>query len=133
MHKVEILENGNVKLTIPMSFRNCAGRKRIVTPDEEVTFTDPMVTSLARAFRWQALIDEGVYSNVQELARAIGKDMAYISRITRLTLLSPEIIHGVLTGSWIKSAWKSASSLFQCYGTSRKSFSALSNASSFWR
>ena len=47
MHKVEILENGNVKLTIPMSFRNCAGRKRIVTPDEEVTFTDPMVTSLA--------------------------------------------------------------------------------------
>lgn len=98
MHKVEILENGNVKLTIPMSFRNCAGRKRIVTPDEEVTFTDPMVTSLARAFRWQAVIDEGVYSNVQELARAIGKDMAYVSRITRLTLLSPEIIHGVLTG-----------------------------------
>ena len=98
MHKVEILENGNVKLTIPMSFRNCAGRKRIVTPDEEVTFTDPMVTSLARAFRWQKLIDEGVYSNVQELARAIGKDMAYVSRITRLTLLSPEIIHGVLTG-----------------------------------
>ena len=57
-----------------------------------------MVTSLARAFRWQKLIDEGVYSNVQELARAIGKDMAYVSRITRLTLLSPEIIHGVLTG-----------------------------------
>jgi hypothetical protein len=50
MHKVEILENGNVKLTIPMSFRNCAGRKRIVTPDEEVTFTDPMVSGLARAF-----------------------------------------------------------------------------------
>ena len=24
--------------------------------------------------------------------------MAYVSRITRLTLLSPEIIHGVLTG-----------------------------------
>ena len=98
MHKVEILENGNVKLTIPMSFRNCAGRKRIVTPDEEVTFTDPMVSGLARAFRWQALIDEGVYSNVQELARAIGKDIAYVSRITRLTLLSPEIIHGILTG-----------------------------------
>ena len=34
-----------------------------------------MVTSLARAFRWQALIAEGVYSNVHELARAIVKDM----------------------------------------------------------
>ena len=37
-------------------------------------------------------------SDVRKLARAIGKDMAYVSRITRLTLLSPEIIHGVLTG-----------------------------------
>ena len=34
-------------------------------------------------------------SDVRKLARAIGKDMAYVSRITRLTLLSPEIIHGV--------------------------------------
>ena len=74
---MEILENGNVKLTISMSFRNCAGRKRIVTPDEEVTFTDPMVSGLARA---------------------IGKDMAYVSRITRFTLLAPEIIHGILSG-----------------------------------
>ena len=37
-------------------------------------------------------------SDVRKLARAIGKDMAYVSRITRFTLLSPEIIHGVLTG-----------------------------------
>ena len=37
-------------------------------------------------------------SDVRKLARAIGKDMAYVSRITRLTLLSPEIIHGILTG-----------------------------------
>lgn len=27
MNKVEVLENGNVKITIPMSFRNCAGMK----------------------------------------------------------------------------------------------------------
>ena len=33
MNKVEVLENGNVKITIPMSFRNCAGRKRIVTQE----------------------------------------------------------------------------------------------------
>ena len=43
MNKVEVLENANVKITIPMSFRNCAGRKRIMTPDEEVTFTDPVI------------------------------------------------------------------------------------------
>ena len=98
MNKVEILENGNVKITIPMSFRSCAGRKRIVTQELNSNFNEPIITNLARAFRWQTLIDEGKFSNVHELARAIGKDMAYVSRITCFTLLSPEIIHGVLTG-----------------------------------
>ena len=59
MNKVEILENGNIKITIPMSFRSCAGRKRIVTPDSETSFTDPMITNIARAFRWQTLICSG--------------------------------------------------------------------------
>ena len=99
MNKVEILENGNVKITIPMSFRSCAGRKRIVTPDSETSFTDPMITNIARAFRWQALIDSGKFFNVHELARAIGKDDGYVSRIIRLTLLSPEIIHAIIAGT----------------------------------
>ena len=99
MNKVEILENGNVKITIPMSFRSCAGRKRIVTPDSETSFTDPMITNIARAFRWQTLIDEGKFSNVHELARAIGKDDAYVSRIIRFTLLALEIVFRILAGS----------------------------------
>lgn len=99
MNKVEMLPNGNVKITIPMSFRNCAGRKRIITPDSDVSPTDPMITSLARAFRWQSLIDEGKFCNVHDLARTICKDDAYVSRITRLTLLAPDIIHGILAGT----------------------------------
>ena len=30
------------------------------------------IINIARAFRWQALIDKGKFSNVHELARAIG-------------------------------------------------------------
>ena len=52
-----------------MAFRSCAGRKRIVTTDSEMTFTDPMITNIAWAFRWQALIDSGKFSNVHELAQ----------------------------------------------------------------
>ena len=51
--------------------------------------------NLARAFRWQALIDSGTYSNTVELADAIGKDPAYVSRLIRLTLLAPEIVHAI--------------------------------------
>ena len=100
MNKVEVLENGNVKITIPMSFRSCAGRKRIVTQELN---TNSIITNLARAFRWQALIDSGKFSNVHELARAIGKDDAYVSRIIRFTLLAPDIIHAVLAGKINKS------------------------------
>ena len=99
MAEVEVLENGNVKVTIAMSFRNCAGRKRIVTPDNEQNFVDPLIINLARAFRWQALIDKGRFSNVQELARGVGKDQAYVARVLRLTLLAPEIVHAALTGT----------------------------------
>ena len=99
MIDVEMLANGNVKVTIPMSFRNCSGRKRIVTPDDEQNFTDPLITNLARAYRWQSLIDEGRFANVHELATAIGKDCAYVARVLRLTLLAPEIVHAVLSGT----------------------------------
>ena len=97
MVDVAMLANGNVKVTIPMSFRNRSGRKRIVAPDGAQTFADPLIMNLARAFRWQTLIDEGHFSNVNELANAIGKDPAYVARVLRLTLLAPEIVHAILT------------------------------------
>ena len=78
MNKVEVLENGNVKITIPMSFRSCAGRKRIVTQELNTNFNEPIITNLARA---------------------IGKDDGYVSRIIRLTLLAPEIIHAIIAGT----------------------------------
>ena len=76
-----------------------AGRKRIVTQELNTNFNEPIITNLARAFRWQALINSGKFSNVHELARAIGKDDGYVSRIIRLTLLSPEIIHAIIAGT----------------------------------
>ena len=37
------------------------------------------------------------------LADATGKDPAYISRIIRLTLLAPEIVHAILAGTLRKT------------------------------
>ena len=99
MIDVEVLENGNVKLSISMSFRNCSGRKRIFTPDAEQSLGESLQLNLARAYRWQTLIDEGYFSNVTELANAIGKDSAYVARVLRLKLLSPEIVHAALSGN----------------------------------
>ncbi|MBP5530825.1 MAG: hypothetical protein J6Y54_02170 [Lentisphaeria bacterium] len=59
-----------------------------------LTIIDP-----ARTFRRLALIDEGKFSDVNELARGVGKDQAYVARVLRLTLLAPEIVHAALTGT----------------------------------
>lgn len=99
MPDIEILENGNVKITIPIALRSCAGRKRIVAPESPVAIADPLVLNFARAFRWQELIDQGAFANVHELANAIGKDYGYVARVIRLTLLAPEIVHAALTGT----------------------------------
>ena len=57
-----------------------------------------MVKALARAWRWQRLLDSGVYTSVTEISEAEHIGKSYISRILRLALLAPDIIGAILTG-----------------------------------
>ena len=103
MSEVKVLDNGNVLVTVPVSFRFRSGRKRLIFPENDTLGIDPLVKNLARAFRWQSLIDSGAYRNMGDLAAAIGKDPAFVARMLRLTLLAPEIIHAILAGTLQKS------------------------------
>ena len=96
--QIEVLENGNVRVTIPLIFKIAGGRTRIFTSDSEHVEYTPVQLALARAFRWQKMIDEGKFSNIKDLAATIGVDSGHISRTIRLTLLSPKIIHKLLSG-----------------------------------
>ena len=51
-----------------------------------------------RGFYWQSLIDGGAYANIKALAETIGIDSGVVARATRLTLLSPKIIHKLILG-----------------------------------
>ena len=57
-----------------------------------------MITALARAFHWQNLVDSGKYASISDLARALGLDRSYVSRIMRLALLSPDIVEAIVDG-----------------------------------
>jgi hypothetical protein len=57
-----------------------------------------MVKALARAFRWRKMLDEGVHSTLEDLARSKGIAKTYASRVLRLTLLAPEIVEAILDG-----------------------------------
>jgi hypothetical protein len=77
-----------------------------VAPDgsEIVPATKPqpdgtLVKALARAWRWQKLLDEGVYASVSEIGDAENISKSYVSRILRLALLAPDIVEGILAGT----------------------------------
>ncbi len=63
------------------------------------TRADPtLVKALARAFRYQKLLDEGRYASISEMAAAEKLDRGYLGRSLHLTLLAPDIVQAVLDG-----------------------------------
>ena len=100
------LEGGTLVVRIPMRLGRHRGRKRILAPDgtELTPPTKPqpdgvLTKALARAWRWQRLLDRGVYGSVTELAEAEKISKSYVSRILRLALLAPDIVEAIL-GGW---------------------------------
>jgi hypothetical protein len=57
-----------------------------------------MVKALARAFRWQRMLDESACSTIAELARREKVTKSFMSRVLRLTLLAPDIVEAILDG-----------------------------------
>jgi hypothetical protein len=53
---------------------------------------------LAKAWLWQEQLESGEYGTLEELAKANKVDRTYVSRILRLTSLSPEIVEQILGG-----------------------------------
>ena len=47
---------------------------------------------------YHTLIDDGTYANIKALAEAIGIDSGVVAKATRLTLLSPTIVHKLILG-----------------------------------
>jgi len=57
-----------------------------------------LIKALARAWRWQKLLDRGAYGSATEIAEAERISKSYVSRILRLALLAPDIIEVILSG-----------------------------------
>ena len=99
------LDGTTLVVRIPMRFQRRGGRKRIVAADGSaiVPSSKPqpdgtLIKALARAWRWQRMLDEGVYTSVSEIGDAENISKSYVSRIVRLALLSPDIVEAILAG-----------------------------------
>jgi len=94
-----------VIIDIPMSLRRRSGRKEVVLPPGAVADIalpakppSPLAIALARAFRWQEMIESGQAESNCDLARKLRLDQSYIARTIRLASLSPRIIEAILDG-----------------------------------
>lgn len=90
-----------ITLHVPFRLAKRGGRKEIVLPPGALTHkkTDTtLIKALARAFRWKRLLESGEFATLAELARREGIAPSYLSRVLRLTLLTPQIVETILDG-----------------------------------
>ena len=90
---------------VPFTIRKRGGRKLILTPDGTPAtiptrrmIDSALLKALARGFRWKKMLQEGDYQTLEEIADAENINPSYVSRLLRMTLLSPEIIEAILSG-----------------------------------
>jgi hypothetical protein len=95
----------SITVRVPLAIRRRPGRKTVVTPVREgvgpatPTRADPaLVKALARAFRYQRLLDEGRYASISEMAAAERIERGYLGSLLRLTLLAPALVEAILDG-----------------------------------
>ena len=103
-------DSQTVDIHVPMQFKTRSGRKEIISPgspsglpsgaetDPKAQPNRPLVLALARAHRWQRMLDSGEASSLDEIAKHRGVDRSYVGRIMKLASLAPGIVQMLLTG-----------------------------------
>ena len=91
-------------VTLHVSFRVAkrGGRKELQLPEgaAQPRRTDnTLVKALARAFRWNRMLEAGEFATIAELAEREGIAPSYMTRVLRLTLLAPDIVEAIMDGT----------------------------------
>jgi hypothetical protein len=90
-----------VTLQVPFRVVKRGGRKEMQMPEGapmQHRPVDALVKALARAFRWNRMLDSGEFTTIAELAEREGIASSYLTRVLRLTLLAPDIVEAILDG-----------------------------------
>jgi hypothetical protein len=93
-----------ITVTVPFAVRKRGGRKLVLAPDGAPVppmaphVDSTLVKAIARAFRWQKMLETGRYATIKEIAKAEKINPSYVSRVLRLTLLAPARVEAILNG-----------------------------------
>jgi hypothetical protein len=104
----------SITVRVPLAIRHRPGKKTVVTPMTDgvapvTTSADPaLVKALARAFRYQRMLDEGRYASITEMAAVERIERGYLGSLLRLTLLAPAVVEALLDGRHLASVEQTA-------------------------
>ncbi len=91
-----------VTLHVPFRIVKRGGRKEMLLPQDASTqrprMDSALVKALARAFRWQRMLESGDFATIGELAVSENIAKSYVYRVLRLTLLAPDLVAAILDG-----------------------------------
>ena len=98
-------DDDGIVVNVPLTLKKRGGRKEVILPQAfasdspmRPSHQEALVIAIARAHRWQKLLDEGKFESISDLAREIGLDVSFAARLLRLTLLAPDIVESILMG-----------------------------------
>jgi hypothetical protein len=99
-------DSRTVTVRVPISIRKRGGQKLVLAADGTInTWAPPsrridnaMVKTLARAFRWREMLEDGTHATIAEIAAAEKINGSYVSRVLQLTMLAPDIVEAILGG-----------------------------------
>ena len=106
-------EGTTITVFVPIAWRRSGGRKVIVAPPGYNDWAPPpkidraLVKALARAHRWQRMLESGEYGTLAELAAAEQISRSYICRMLRLRS-SPRISSSGSSTDGRRQGWRSS-------------------------
>ena len=103
------LDGETITAFIPMAWKRRGGQKVIIAPDGSDAWAptkarpdETLIRALARAHRWNRMLEKGKYGSATEIAEAEKIGRSFVNRLLRLTLLAPDIQEAILEGRQAK-------------------------------
>ena len=104
------LDGDTITVFIPMTWKRRGGQKVIIVPDGGDAWAptkarpdETLIRALARAYRWNRMLEAGRCRSIAEIAEAEKIDRSFVSRLLNLTLLAPDIQEAILEGRQSKA------------------------------
>jgi len=96
--------NETMMVHVPVSLLKRHGRKQMIIPDgiplpeETERKDDCLILALARAWKWNRMLEAGKAPTAEALARHLNMSSSYLIRVLRMNFLAPDIREAILDG-----------------------------------